>query len=69
MTKEAKKPKSEDALDQRRPYQRLSKKDRIAYAREKHLEDLMLPPKNPPPAWLSDPSLLPKKPPTRRSEE
>ena len=27
---------------------------------------MLAPPKNPPPAWLSDPSLLPKKPPGRR---
>lgn len=55
-----------DALDARRPKQQWSKKEKQAYAKEKAMEELVAPPKNPPPAWLSDPSLLPKKPPGRR---
>lgn len=59
------KQRSQDALDQRRPRQKMGKKEKQAYAREKHIEDLLQPPKNPPPDWLNDPSLLPKKPPGR----
>ena len=55
-----------DALDARRPKQRWSKKMKKQYAQEKASEELLLPPKSPPPAWLSDPSLLPKKPPGRK---
>ena len=55
--------KSEDALDQRRPQQKFSKKDKMAYARDQHMKALLEPPKTPPPAWLSNPALLPKKPP------
>lgn len=57
---------SEDALD-RRAFRKggFSKAEKRAYAKQKFAEDLIQPPKNPPPAWLSDPSLLPKKPPTR----
>jgi hypothetical protein len=54
--------KSEDALD--RPAFRkggFSRSEKRAYAQKK----LVQPPKNPPPEWLSDPTLLPKKPPTR----
>lgn len=60
---------SEDALD-RRAFQRggFSKAEKRAYAQQKFLEDLVAPPKNPPPEWLNDPSLLPKKPPPRRTE-
>ena len=52
----------------RRQKQSFSKKEKQAYARERHLEALCEPPKNPTklPAFLSDPSLLPKKPPGRR---
>jgi hypothetical protein len=55
-----------DALDARRPRQQMSKKEKQAYAKEKAMEELVTPPKNPPPAWLSNPALLPKKPPGRR---
>lgn len=57
---------SDDALD-RRAFRRggFSKAEKRAYAQQKFLEELVQPPKNPPPAWLSDPSLLPKKPPNR----
>lgn len=56
--------KSEDALDHR-GFRKggFSRAEKMAYAQEKHMEDLLQPPKNPPPAWLSDPSLLPKRPP------
>jgi hypothetical protein len=63
------KEKSTDALDQGRPRQRFSKKEKAAYARKMFEESLLLPPKNPPPAWLQDPSLLPKKPPMKRVED
>jgi hypothetical protein len=58
--------KTEDALD--RPAFRkggFGKAEKRAYAQKKFAEELLQPPKNPPPAWLNDPSLLPKKPPTR----
>lgn len=55
-----------DALDARRPRQKMGKKQKQAYAKEKAMEELLLPSKTPPPAWLSDPSLLPKKPPGRK---
>ena len=55
----------EDALDQRRPSGRMGKRQKRDYAREKAAEELLQSPKTPPPPWLSDPSLLPKKPPTR----
>lgn len=58
--------KSEDALDRPRGKQTFSKKEKAAYAREQHLKNLLEPPKNPPPEWLADPTLLPKKPPARR---
>ena len=60
--------KSEDILDRgRRQRQQLSRADKQKYAREMHLEGLCQPPKDPSklPAFLSDPSLLPKKPPGR----
>lgn len=62
--KEEPEAKSEDALD-KRAFRKggFSKAEKRAYAQQKFVEDLVLPPKNPPPAWLSDPSLLPKKPP------
>ena len=41
------------------------KAQKRAYAKEKAAEELIAPPKNPPAAWLSDPSLLPKRPPAR----
>jgi hypothetical protein len=58
--------KSDDALD-RQAFRKggFSKAEKRAYAQQKFAEELVTPPKNPPPAWLSDPSLLPKKPPTR----
>lgn len=55
-----------DALDARRPRQKFSKKEKKAYAQDQAMKALLEPPKNPPPAWLSDPSLLPKKPPGRK---
>ena len=57
---------SSDALDRPRPRGKMGKKAKQAYAREKAAEELLLPPKTPPPAWLSDSSLLPKKPPGRK---
>jgi len=57
---------SEDALDRGRPRQRLSKKEKQKYAQKKAMEELLMPPKYAPPAWLDDPSLLPKKPPGRK---
>lgn len=57
--------KSEDALDRPRPHGKMGKAAKRAYARDKASEELLLPPKSPPPAWLSDSSLLPKKPPGR----
>lgn len=58
--------KTEDALD-KRAYKKggFSKAEKREYARQKAVDDLLLPPKNPAPAWLSDPSLLPKKPPPK----
>ncbi len=56
---------SEDALDRPRAKRGYSKKEKRDYARDKALEALLLPPKNPPPAWLTNPDLLPKKPPGR----
>lgn len=35
------------------------------YARAKHLEDLLQPSKHPPPEWMNNPELLPKKPPKK----
>jgi hypothetical protein len=55
-----------DALDARRPRQKMGKKAKIAYAKDKAMEELLQPAKNQLPAWLSDPSLLPKKPPGRK---
>ncbi len=57
-----------DALDGPRPKRKFGKKDKRAYAQKKAAEELLEPPKSPPPAWLSDPSLLPKKPPGHRQE-
>lgn len=58
--------KSEDALD-RQAFRKggFGKAEKRAYAQQKFAEELVQPPKNPPPAWLNDPSLLPKKPPNR----
>lgn len=60
---------SEDALD-RKAFRKggFSKAEKRAYAQQKFVEELVQPPKNPPPAWLADPSLLPKKPPGRTEE-
>ena len=55
-----------DALDQYRGRQKMGKKEKQAYAKEKAMEELVKPPKNPPPSWLNDPNLLPKKPPGRK---
>jgi hypothetical protein len=55
-----------DALDARRPKQKLGKKQKQQFAQEKALEELLVPPSKPLAPWLSDPSLLPKKPPGRR---
>lgn len=62
--------RNEDALDHR-AFQRggFSKAEKREYARQKFVEDLVLPPKNPPPAWLSDSSLLPKRPPGQGKRE
>lgn len=60
--------RTEDLMDRgRRQRQSFGKKDKRAYAREMHLEALCQPPKDPSrlPAFLSDPSLLPKRPPGR----
>lgn len=61
-----KKPKSDDAMDHR-GFRKggFSKAEKRAYAQEKHMEDLMQPPKAPLAEWLNDPTLLPKKPPGR----
>lgn len=56
-------PKSEDALDQYRPRQKLGKAEKAAYARKMFEEELVQPPKNP-----IKPLVLPKKPPHRRAE-
>ena len=55
-----------DALDRPRGRQRFGKKQKMQYAREKAAEELLMPPKAPPPEWLSNPSLLPKRPPGRK---
>lgn len=58
--------KTDDAMD-RQAFRKggFSKAEKRAYAQQKFVEELVQPPKNPPPAWLNDPTLLPKKPPTR----
>jgi hypothetical protein len=48
---------------------KFSKKQKKAYAKKMRDEELVTPPKNPPPAWLWNPELLPKKPPIRVSRE
>ena len=45
-----------------------SKAEKRAYAQAKFLEELVQPPKEPPPEWMSDPELLPKKPPPRAND-
>jgi hypothetical protein len=62
--------RSDDALDHQ-AFRKggFSKAEKRAYAREKFVEDLLSPPKTPLAAWLSDPTLLPKKPPPRCSGE
>ena len=57
-----------DAMDRPRGKPKYGKKEKQKYAQEKHLEALCEPPKQPLAAWLSDPSLLPRKPPGRRTE-
>ncbi len=58
---------SQDALD-RRAFQRggFSKAEKQAYAKAKFAEELLQSPKNPPPKWTKDKSLLPMKPPGRK---
>lgn len=57
---------SQDALDHRVSRKGgFSRSEKRAYARERFAEELLAPPKAPLPAWLSDPSLLPKRPPHR----
>ena len=55
-----------DALDRPRGRQKLGKKQKQEYAREKAMEELVMPPKNGLAAFLTDKSLLPMKPPGRR---
>lgn len=57
-------PKSEDALDQGRPRQKMGKAEKRAYAKEMFAQELLQPPKNP-----IKPLVLPKKPPHRRDED
>jgi hypothetical protein len=53
-----------DAMDRRASGKpKYSKKEKTKYAREKHLEALHDPPKKPLAAELTNPELLPKKPP------
>lgn len=47
---------------------KLTKKEKRAFAIRKRDEELLLPPSRPLPAWLSDPTLLPKKPPRREAQ-
>lgn len=59
--------KSEDALD-RQAFRKggFSKAEKQAYAKQKFAEELVTPPRDPPPAWMDDNTLLPRKPPPRR---
>jgi hypothetical protein len=43
----------------------MGKRGRQDYARAKAAEELLVPPSRPLAPWLSDPSLLPKRPPGR----
>ena len=68
MSTNEKNEKSEDIFDRGwRGKQTWSKAQKREYAKEKHLEGLLQPPKDPSklPAFLADPSLLPKRPPGR----
>ena len=56
---------SQDALDRPRPRGKMGKRGRQDYARAKAAEELLVPPSRPLAPWLSDPSLLPKRPPGR----
>lgn len=47
---------------------KLTKAERRAFAIRKRDEELLIPASRPLPAWLSDPALLPKKPPRREVE-
>lgn len=60
---------SEDALD-RKGFSKggFSKAQKREYAQKMFAEELLSKPKEPPPAWLNDPSLLPKRPPGRINE-
>lgn len=55
--------KSTDALDQARPRRAFSKRDKQEYAKRMHAEELNVPPKEGLADFLTDPTLLPKKPP------
>ena len=44
---------------------RFSKKEKRAYAKKMQAEELVMPPKNGLAPFLADPSLLPKRPPSR----
>jgi hypothetical protein len=62
--------KSEDALDRPRGRQKLGKAERQKFAKQKFVEELVVPStKHQRPAWMEDPTLLPKKPPVRKSED
>jgi hypothetical protein len=66
------KPKSEDLMDRgRRVKQAFSKKEKREYARAMHMEALCQPPKDPSkiPEFLSEPTLLPKRPPPTRPRD
>jgi hypothetical protein len=58
------KPSSEDAMGHQ-VFRRggFSREEKREYARQKFVEELVQPPKNPPPEWLFDRTLLPMKPP------
>jgi hypothetical protein len=60
---------SEDALDRPRGKQGFGKAQKRAYAKEKQMEELLMPPKNGLAEFLTNPALLPKKPPSRRPVE
>lgn len=61
---------SEDALDHK-AFRRggFSKAEKRAYAKQRFAEELVQPPKEPPPEWLSNPDLLPRKPPPRKEDK
>jgi hypothetical protein len=61
-------PKSTDAMDHIKTGKGFGKAEKRNYAQMKHLEGLCTPPKDGLAPFLSDPSLLPKRPPSRRPE-